>query len=174
MAEIREHYQVHANSLEEAIQNLNFNLAQIADRLDRLEGLRDNPKFYSNVFEFPEATADGVLEVSATTKEATVTQAPTLSAPTITSASISGTTIDQMERIGILDASEAYNMRMRTTSTLSANRNFTINPGDGDRTMTVEADVSLDQDVKTDSTVVFGVVQVKDTNGTIIHELKVG
>ncbi len=179
MAETREIYQVQGDSLEEALRHLNFNLAQIADRLDRFEGLRDNPKFYSTTLEFPGATASGVLEIDSDTEQATPTQAPTLASPTISNAtintsSLSGSTIAAMERIGLLDASEAYDMRLRTQSTMSANRNLTINPGDSDRTITIESDVSLDQDVKTDSNVVFGTIQVKDTNGTVIHELGVG
>lgn len=48
MAESKEAYLVHANTLPELLMTLNFHMQRIADRLDALEGHRDRPRFYSN------------------------------------------------------------------------------------------------------------------------------
>jgi len=50
---------------------MNRILQSIADRLDRLEGLRTNPKFYSNTFEFAETLDTGSVLTASDSDEAT-------------------------------------------------------------------------------------------------------
>lgn len=61
-------------SLDQLVRSLNFLLARIGDRLDRMEGLRGNPRFYTTKLEFPggltlgqllQATAEGTAEFTA-------------------------------------------------------------------------------------------------------------
>ncbi|MGB0717977.1 MAG: hypothetical protein ACPGO7_01465 [Alphaproteobacteria bacterium] len=45
----REHYTISAMSIQELTTQLNFALARIADRVDKLEGVRGNPTFESDI-----------------------------------------------------------------------------------------------------------------------------
>ena len=64
MVESRESYQVFAGDLEQLLTALNFVLARVADRLDGIEGHKGNPKFFSTQFDFSSGIS-GVLKASA-------------------------------------------------------------------------------------------------------------
>jgi len=54
MTEQRELYQV-VDSKD--VHSLNRILGRIGERLDRMEGLKGNPKYYSTLFEFSDGTS---------------------------------------------------------------------------------------------------------------------
>jgi hypothetical protein len=61
MAEIKAHYRVAgAQNITALEQQLNFILSQLSERMDKIEGLCGNPKFYSTSFDF-DATVSGFL-----------------------------------------------------------------------------------------------------------------
>lgn len=65
--QVREIYRIHGGESELSNQ-LNFILSRLCDRLDRLEGLRGNPRFYKTLFEMPGLTAGQVLRAKSSTE----------------------------------------------------------------------------------------------------------
>ena len=57
-------------SVEEIQRDLNRILALIANRLDRLEGLKGNPTFYKSTFNISDLTTSNVLKATSTTQAA--------------------------------------------------------------------------------------------------------
>lgn len=49
MAQTRDNYQVQANSLPELILSLNLLLQRMADRMDKIEGIRGNPEVFASL-----------------------------------------------------------------------------------------------------------------------------
>ena len=79
MAETRELYLVNSTNVQGVASTVTRHLSQIRDRLDRLEGLRGNPKFHSSTFEFT-PDIDGVFEADADTDFATFSDTTPLGA----------------------------------------------------------------------------------------------
>ena len=67
MTQTREVYRVVPGPGGELIRQLNIILQRIADRLDKMEGLRGDPKFYSSTFDFASAIS-GYLAANSDTQ----------------------------------------------------------------------------------------------------------
>lgn len=70
MTEVHEVYRVQASTLMELVNQLNNVLGLLSNRLDKMEGLRDSPSFYSSNFKYPATTISGFLKATATSDEA--------------------------------------------------------------------------------------------------------
>jgi hypothetical protein len=67
MSEIRNIYRIsNANSLQSIVSDLNRILLGISDRLDKMEGRRGTPEFYSNTLSFPNGNFTNGAYLSAT------------------------------------------------------------------------------------------------------------
>ena len=65
----------------------------------------------------------------------------------------------------ILDIDASHDLIIKPGSSLTADRTLTIATGDADRTLTIEANSALNQDLTTDAGVVFGGMTV---NGNVV------
>lgn len=55
-----------------------------------------------------------------------------------------GRSITELASVGLFDSNSTHSLLLKTTSNLTANRDFTIVPGDAARTLTMGGDVSID------------------------------
>lgn len=101
MASTRDNYQVQANSLQELVLSLNLLLQRIADRIDKIEGIRGTPEIFAdldmnnnriNELFQSSNTTDAVNQSELDNQDLNTTDSPTFASLTITAnLSVSGT-----------------------------------------------------------------------------------
>lgn len=66
MTESHEIYRVFGEDVSGLVNQLNIILNLLSNRLDKLEGLRDDPAFFSSNFKYPSSPISGFLKASST------------------------------------------------------------------------------------------------------------
>lgn len=93
----------------------------------------------------------------------------TLTNKTLTSPDINGGTADALTSLGIRSTGTgAFDLTFANTENLTAGKTFTITTGDSARTLTISADVTLDQSVATTSAVTFSSLSLTDATNQIV------
>lgn len=83
MTQTKAAYRVTAQNVGMLVNELNFVLQQVSERLDGIEGLRGNPKFFSTTFDFQD-TVSGVLSATGSSAAFETLSAQDLTATDIT------------------------------------------------------------------------------------------
>jgi hypothetical protein len=101
MTATRDNYQVQANNLQELVLGLNLLFQRMADRMDKIEGIRGTPEIFSNLdmngFQITDllqssGTTDAVNKSELSDQTLSTTDSPTFQSLTLTAnLSISGT-----------------------------------------------------------------------------------
>lgn len=151
-------------SAEQALSTLATGILKVTTATGVVDSITDSAGIAANI---SDETGSGVLVFGTS---------PTLTTPTLAGVisgtpSVTGAWTFAAGSVGIRDTDNTHNLVLTPGSNLTANRIFRITTGDAERTLTVNADTTLDnwfdQDVRSSASPTFNALTVTSVTNTL-------